>query len=168
MLHNDYQSLVQKLEQLPTVNPKLYELSCYIRYVAMSAVGGGIMVDNDVINLNFKPNEMTSPLPERFTCYDRGIPSMVYGTREEYDRVINYMANYQLRPNDKYNGRNHTSDMYILGKMLDEKLVDGAAESPIKLKKIKHLSASWTSKVRNLVGINVGKTHLARLLLLLS
>ena len=37
--HPHYNILKLKLARLPTVNPKDYELACFLRYVAMAAVG---------------------------------------------------------------------------------------------------------------------------------
>ncbi len=65
-VHPDFASLNASLSVIPTVNPKLYERSCYIRYIALSMVGGGITVDNDVMNMGFWPTDAPpDPLPER-------------------------------------------------------------------------------------------------------
>ena len=48
---------IEYLENLPSVNPKKYEMACFLRWNAMSNIGGGWMCDYDVINLGFSPDD---------------------------------------------------------------------------------------------------------------
>lgn len=166
MNHESYESFLANVTRLPTVNSKAYEISCYVRYLAMAVVGGGIMVDNDMINIDFKPSDMTIPLPERFSCYDQFIPSMVYGSKAEFERIASYMSHYQLRSDDQSDGRTHTSDMLILRRMLKENLVDEVKNSPVKTGKLNHLSSHWTKMVNQYVDVDIDKKNLFRLALL--
>ncbi len=172
--HSSYHYLNAKLSAIPTINPKEYERSCYIRYIAMSVVGGGITVDNDVMNVGFWPNDVPDPLPERFHVSGSHVPALMYASGQEYDRVVHYMANYTLTARDRYDGRPHTSDMYIIVHMIERKLVDTIPDNPfnndkVRGKKLIHLSSSLTSWTRNITGVrDLDKVGLASIVLCLS
>ena len=42
---------------LPTVNPKAFEMACYLRWLALAMVGGGLLTDYDCLNMGFTPEE---------------------------------------------------------------------------------------------------------------
>jgi len=46
--HPRYAEFHSKLCVLPSVNPKEYEIACYLRWLALAQVGGGWMADYDV------------------------------------------------------------------------------------------------------------------------
>ncbi len=64
--HPRYKEFKQKFWSLPTEYGHDYEGACFMRYAAMSACGGGMMVDYDVINYYFKP---CVPDPKRMIFY---------------------------------------------------------------------------------------------------
>lgn len=90
----------------PTINPKGYDMGCWLRYMAVSAAGGGWMSDYDVLPLKmdvsvkgltfFSGNEN-----------DPNIPCLVYGEKSDYDALITFLL---LSQND---GKHH-SDMIAL------------------------------------------------------
>lgn len=43
--HPRFAEFVALYYMLPTANPKHYEVSCYLRYLALASMGGGWMVD---------------------------------------------------------------------------------------------------------------------------
>lgn len=64
-----------------------FNYMCYIRYIAMSAVGGGWMSDYDVLPLRFYFNGL--PNNGAFTVYETSVPSLVSGNESEWERLMN-------------------------------------------------------------------------------
>lgn len=107
----------QRVDALPTVNPKDYELSCYYRWLAMAVVGGGFMSDYDVVNYGFTPRNPPGDLVIYESNWDTGqiTPSVVGGT--QYGFMNACMAFALSDPKDimgEYQGRDHTSDMIAM------------------------------------------------------
>jgi hypothetical protein len=50
MRHPLYELVYNHVEKLPTSNPKKYEMSCWLRWLAMESIGGGLHTDSDVFN----------------------------------------------------------------------------------------------------------------------
>ncbi len=155
--HADFDDLDRAL---PTTNSKQYERTCNLRYVAMVTVGGGVTVDNDVMNMEFWPTDVPDPLPERLQVSSvPDTPALMYAPGEEYDRVIRLMANCTLTPDDVFNTRPHTSDMFIMVKLLDRKEVDRIPVDPLWIheglgQKLFHLSNQQTTFAQRHSGIN--------------
>jgi len=167
MQHEKSATWYEKLSKLPSVNGELYELSCYLRHAAMASVGGGIMVDNDVINMNFRPDDMMDPLPKTYTTFEGSVPSMVYASSSEYERIVDYMANYEIKDTDVARGKPHTSDMHILYDMVMKKLVKvDYKHSPINNRKVFHISTARVNYHKENTGLSMlTKRDLARLIL---
>lgn len=114
-LHPKYNEYVERYRSLPTVNPKGYELACYLRWLAVAAVGGGWMSDSDVINYSLNP---ISPLPE-LTIWSYGghiCPCLVSGSADQYTHTAGVFASWEGPTNDE-GGRPHASDQNILGRV---------------------------------------------------
>lgn len=107
--HPKYNEHYQRFYDYPTVNPKPYEMACYLRWLAFEAVGGGYMTDADVMNYNFHvPQEVGVP-----TIHDpHGVPCMVSASAKHAHEIADFLFN-STHVGD-YNGRPHTSDMIIL------------------------------------------------------
>ena len=91
-------------------------MACYLRWLAVSAVGGGWMSDADVIPYGFKP---TAPPPEKLTIwsYSRRIcPCLVSGNSEQYDYAAKIFADWS-GPTNLERGLPHASDQNILIKI---------------------------------------------------
>lgn len=115
--HTDFESFEQSIRQLPTVNSPDYERSCYMRHLAM-AERGGLLTDYDVMPRAFTPSdcirvnagrELTMLEPTR-------VPCAVVGTNSGFQSIVDFIKGYQLKPQDRYAGRLHVSDMEILRK----------------------------------------------------
>ena len=115
-LHKDYQVMRDRFLTWPTTNPAGYELACYLRYLAVSVVGGGYMTDYDTINVNVPPPPGCGYLPNegRLTAHDDTVPAMVTGTEEEFERVIQEMFAVDINVVMAAIGESMVSDMYIL------------------------------------------------------
>ncbi len=128
----------------------------------MSTVGGGVTVDNDVINTGFWPTDVPDPLPVRLRVSSHpNTPAIMYATGEEYGRVIRLMANYTLTSDDTHNKKPHTSDMFIMHRLIYRKEVDKILNGPLRIhkesgQKLFHLS----SHNLHLAQLNSGMRHL--------
>ncbi|KAJ8020575.1 hypothetical protein HOLleu_40204 [Holothuria leucospilota] len=112
--HPEYDILHEKFFALPTVNRKEYEMACFLRHVAMAAVGGGWMSDYDVIPLHI-PTCVEPLNGGRYTVYEHYTPSLVSGSGEEFTRVSKMMANIDWRGNPQLFEHDppHVSDMHL-------------------------------------------------------
>lgn len=104
--HPEYYAL-RKRAPLPSVNPAVYEQACFDRWMALSAVGGQLMVDFDVMNLEFRPGVLDYAYPLLF-LHSSVVPCAVFSKNPE---VIVKMIQ-QYRPEDaiQIDGRQHCSD----------------------------------------------------------
>lgn len=123
--HPEYQKFYDVCYKFPTVNPKKYEMYCYLRWLAME-LRGGWHCDYDVINYGFKPVDFGDKI---VTCINgRLSPSTIYMTKEKYRLIIDTILNYKISDVDiKYKENNnkiyHVSDMTII-QSLDSKYSD--------------------------------------------
>jgi hypothetical protein len=113
--HDLWQFFKRRIETLPSVNVPRYEFLCYARWMAMAAMGGGIMTDYDV-QIYSVPEELT---PRRFsdqiTLLQSHIPSVVIGSRTAYEDVVKQMLDYKVTEKDIEEEKKlpHVSDMYM-------------------------------------------------------
>ncbi|XP_071812727.1 uncharacterized protein [Apostichopus japonicus] len=123
--HPEYMSLRTRFERLPTTNVAEYELSCFLRHVAMAAVGGGWMADYDV--LPFHLPKCTKPFNRgEFTAYQLYTPCLVSANSSEYTRIARLMADIQWRDSPEIfsvNGKFHVSDMHVLQKLFKDRKI---------------------------------------------
>lgn len=114
--HPKYEKLFKKAQDLPTVNPKKYEMYCYLRWAAL-ANKGGWYADVDMINYGFTPkvideNKVVTAGRETLHVNSFYMSKLVY--EDLLDEIINYEVsdeNYELIGEEKVP---HVSDMYIL------------------------------------------------------
>lgn len=100
--------------KLPTVNNHRYERACFRRWGAM-ALHGGVMLDYDVMNYGFRPEQV--PSTNRCLLLDGDSPCVVWASAEDYERACNIFMAYQPTPDDLEGVRPHTSDMHISTKL---------------------------------------------------
>jgi hypothetical protein len=117
--HYFYSDYSEVIKQLPSVNPFLYDYHCYMRWLAMSKVGGGIMIDYDVVNLNLIDDSIFQQ--KMITGFQEHVPCVVLGTAEQYLESCKTFC--ELKDNKKciknYN-KPHTSDMIMLAEGFKE------------------------------------------------
>lgn len=115
MKHPQYQKLLDVFESFPSINPKGYDLACWLRWLAVSAAGGGIMADYDCFPLSCKFVNATNGGALFYSGNERDshIPCIVTGTMQDFENVINVLASH------KHDGK-HTSDMFALRDSLFE------------------------------------------------
>jgi len=91
-------------------------MSCFVRHVALAAVGGGWMADYDVVPVHMPPC-MSLPNNGRFTTHEKFVPSMCSASGDEYTRVAHLFGNVPWKGASRifsYEGRPHVSDMLAL------------------------------------------------------
>ncbi len=112
---------------LPTVNPPQYELYCYMRWMALAQVGGGVLLDYDIVDLTPLSAE-TATQPElhgrceygRLTTFHNLRPMLTYGNASEVMRLVTALAAYEVQADDAYDGRPHISDMLIVNRLIGQ------------------------------------------------
>ncbi len=109
--HNLYEKILTKVIEFPTVNPKQYEIACFMRWVAIAAIGGGFMSDYDVINYHFLPID----IPSEVTVYHSLNPGLVGGNGAAFDdTLLSLILNNVTSANFKLvSDKLHYSDMYL-------------------------------------------------------
>ena len=115
--HPYYQIYSGLVKTFPSVNPPPYDYHCYMRWLAMAQVGGGLMIDYDVINTSFK-NQDSEFLAEQkhLSVLQNNVPCVVYGSSEQYLKVCEKFCELINYPGCVVNMNNkpHTSDMIML------------------------------------------------------
>lgn len=99
---------IRHFRGLPSRNKRNLDLWCYLRWLAVAEQGGGFMCDYDVMNYAFEPRK-----PGPLTTYDRWIPCLVSGSREEFLRVVEWFTRQRIGVVERLKG-SHISDMLIL------------------------------------------------------
>jgi len=124
--HDDcYAPLLERINTLPTINPRDYENACYLRWLAMYQVAckrpGEVlwMSDYDVMNHGVSPFDPGSGL----TIHDsEGTPCLVSGDAEAYRKLVNWILECtgvfgdgvnDISYHRKQTDRLHVSDMTI-------------------------------------------------------
>lgn len=103
--HPRAEEFLRVVSNFPSINPPGYDLSCWMRWLALAQVGGGLMTDYDVIARAFSPEFLA--LPNDVTVLDRGgVPCAVYATAEGAQEIVNGI----IRGPHKHDGK-HYSDM---------------------------------------------------------
>lgn len=127
-LFNLYKSTVLSF---PTANAYGYDYHCYIRWLAMANLGGGIMIDYDVVNLGI--NDIDFFKFDELTIYQGHVPCVVSGTSQHYLEFVKFVIDNKkfIADNaDIWNGEPHTSDMIILSKTEKFKKIDFVSSYP--------------------------------------
>lgn len=113
-----YDEFYEKCKSYPTINPKKYEMFCFLRWIYMAKVGGWY-ADIDMINYGFIPklySENVVSSSRTLNC------SAIYMNRENYRNIVNIMKMLVVSENDYYDYNNngvkipHLSDTYVLAK----------------------------------------------------
>lgn len=91
--HPDYESLKAHFASLPTINRPGYEMACWLRWVAMAATGGGLMVDYDTLPFDFHPPIEVHGVPNysvlpRILADNGPCPCSVFGTVDQFNSAL--------------------------------------------------------------------------------
>lgn len=131
--HPRFAELHARFKTLPTgSNPEAYEMACFLRWLAVAAMGGGYMTDYDAVNVGLPSPAagdcVGARLPNRgrLTLHEHpAVPSLVTGDADEYVRVATAIAAADWRsPSGRLafaaeggDRRPHVSDMKVLAAM---------------------------------------------------
>lgn len=115
-----YNELYSICENYPTVNPKIYSIICFIRWIYMSKVGGWY-ADLDMINYGFYPTEFGEKIvTASYTLHC----STIHMSVEKYKKLIDNIKNLKITDEHYFdigNGKKvaNVSDMDVLLKYND-------------------------------------------------
>ncbi len=112
--HPFYEEYKQAISSLPSANPPPYEYHCFMRWLAVSNNGGGVMIDYDVINLGLEDFEFFDF--SQLTIYQGHVPCVVSGQAEHYLEIAKKFL--EIKEDKKcycfFKNKPHTSDMLML------------------------------------------------------
>ena len=122
--HPAFESYTEIMEKKPLMNFFEYEMACFHRWLALAAVGGGVMSDYDCMNNGLTPDDIS--YSDELTIYEPPhVPSLVGGSAEEYERIAKLFGAFnvkdykkELYPHTK--GGTAVSDMLILANCPDQ------------------------------------------------
>jgi hypothetical protein len=106
--HPKFEEYRAAFEAKPTINPKAYEMACWLRWVAMAQIGGTLL-DYDVLPFGFLPSQearVNSTLPLMLCA---SVPCAVMGYKSQYESAID--AFVTCAPTHEQ-GQPHLSDMH--------------------------------------------------------
>jgi len=112
--HYRYEEYKKTISQLSSVNPNHYDYHCYMRWLSMVVVGGGIMIDYDVINTGLSDSSLFHS--QDLTVYQGHVPCVVSGYSDQYLNIVEHFCLLASDPSVFIiiNERHHTSDMIML------------------------------------------------------
>jgi hypothetical protein len=110
-----YNMLSYKTRQLPTINDWRYERACYMRWLALAGIGGGMMTDYDVMNYGFRPEHLPA-YKGKLIRLNRQSPCAVFGRMWDYLAVVDMFLNYTVQSDDLYGNNLVVEDMTILNR----------------------------------------------------
>lgn len=123
-----YAAYKEKYWSLPTEYGHDYEGACFIRWLATAHLGGGMMVDYDVINYGFEPRK---PDPTQMILFCDDPPGTIFmgavlGIREHFQEMADIFAtwepsDYDINWGTTWYGKHHCSDLTMLERMFDHK-----------------------------------------------
>lgn len=125
--HPRYAEFKAGYQKLPSEYGPEYDLNCFLRYVAMSQIGGGLLTDYDVMNYGFAPR---APEETRFVFYDDKPPECMStgvcnGPESLYEGLCQIFFTHPVSELDwnpaAHGGKgcHHVSDLTIVNQMFD-------------------------------------------------
>ena len=103
--HPLYEPFLAKVNSMPTVNGREYETACYLRWLAMVVVGGGLMVDDDVVNLHQPP----IAIPDYLAAWGMVSDTELSGTADQFSTIVQWIMDWEVDA-----AHRHISDMIII------------------------------------------------------
>ena len=125
-LHPRYEDLRRHALFLPTVNPVIYELSCYLRWLAYASIveaGGPMLVsDFDVVNRGYTPDDwaldagsLPRGWPFTLLCEDM-TPALACVSTGGVETLLSWFLSATVADYESHDGRPHCSDQVVIGR----------------------------------------------------
>lgn len=117
-----YASFVESVQKLPCLIAKETQMNRFMRWLALDAMGGGLMTDYDVM-----PHRLSADSLGRLTGFHVTRPrdntpaiAMVYADKPSLARWLDRLQNYAPRDEDKIDGRVNVTDLNVLASCIQE------------------------------------------------
>jgi hypothetical protein len=136
--HPDFKDLNRILDTVPLGTNQKYDQVCYLRHLAMAAVGGGWMADYDTLPLHIRPG-MPLPTGGRWTAFEWSVPSLVSGNESEWRR----MARTLIETGSNHQDVNLFSDMMAMQELAARKPPPYTLELKVLGLDSEHGSSLW-------------------------
>ena len=136
--HERFEEAYELADRLPTVNHRIYERACWLRWLAYIRAAPGVFSDYDVINYGLKSEQI--PTGDLVCLSTSGNPGCVYATAAGAKEFTDYWMSHATELVREFNGQPHISDLYVFerwfaGPKLDlcrgTDHTDGADNSPL-------------------------------------
>lgn len=89
-----WEGLEDRFSKIPTINPPGYRIQCITRWVDLFLAGGSIMVDLDLINCGFTPEDCPTPSGEILTFTRDLCPCGVLSRPRETQHLIDLFEDF--------------------------------------------------------------------------
>ena len=114
--------LERRFSQFPTHNVKRYEMACFLRWLALALVGGGLLTDYDCVNIGFTPEQYDAAIADkRLFSFSGGGPGVFYADADSAMELVEKLASYRPTPQtaetDMMLGSLHISDLTIMASL---------------------------------------------------
>jgi hypothetical protein len=94
--HPKYDEFLAKINTMPTFGRRDFATAAYLRWLAIVVVGGGLLVDYDVVNLSLRP---PSRLPDYLAAWEQGpqrecAGTATSGSAENLSRIVDWIMTW--------------------------------------------------------------------------
>lgn len=119
--HPEFEKLSGLAATYPTINPRHYEIACFVRWLAFRVVGGGLMTDYDVVNRSLPADSFEPKNPLLTFLEPSRVPCAVFAHPTGIDVMLRrFMDEAAVRKAvSQIDGRPHVSDMHLCFSMTE-------------------------------------------------
>jgi hypothetical protein len=113
--HEHYTAFMEAIQKLPSVIEKQIQINRFLRWLALDALGGGMMVEYDIL-----PARLTPQIIGELSGFHLARPglessiSMAYADRPALKVWLDRIQNYDPQPDDLLDGRKNVTDLNVM------------------------------------------------------